>query len=178
VFVVLDIDEDQHVSYEYINVKEQMHTPIGKSSGSELEGNVEGDGEGEHKFMMHVSLPFEDNKKQYIISQLKQQGDYQGRHLIVSKEAFIQGQLFFVSQNVFDLGFRDPVAALMELYISDPLKILDFVYSSVFTSEYSFLKVYLSLLISFSYFLLSSDRDKVILVLRLLQWLLWKYVYT
>jgi hypothetical protein len=83
-----------------------------------------------------------------------------------------------MSQNVFDLGFRDPVVSLMELYILDPLKISDFVYSSVFTSEYSFLKVYLSLLISFSYFLLSNDRDKVISVLRLLQWLLWKFVYT
>ena len=67
-----------------------------------------------------------------------------------------------MNQNVFDLGFRDPVAALMELYISDPLKISDFVYSSVFTSEYAFLKVYLSLLMSFSYFLLRNDRDNVI----------------
>ena len=68
-----------------------MHTSAGKSSGSESEGNIKGDGEGEQKFMMHVALPIEDSQQQYIISQLKQQGDYQGRHLIVSKEAFIQG---------------------------------------------------------------------------------------
>jgi hypothetical protein len=68
VSVVLYIDEDQHVSYEYINVKEQMHTSARKSSGSESEGNVKGDGEGEHKFMMHVSLPIEYSQQQYIIS--------------------------------------------------------------------------------------------------------------
>jgi hypothetical protein len=118
------------------------------------------------------------NQQQLFSSQSRQQKDYQGRYLLASKEAFMQGQLFSVSQNVSDLGFRDLVAILMELYILDPLKISDFVYSSTFTSEHTFLKIYLSLLMSFSYFLLSSDRDNLISVLSLLQWLLWKSAFT
>jgi hypothetical protein len=83
-----------------------------------------------------------------------------------------------MTQNAFDLNFRDPVANLIELLISNPIKVLDFIHSSISIGEYEFLKVYLLLLICFSYFLLSSDRDKVIMVLKLLKWLLWKYAFT
>jgi hypothetical protein len=93
-----------------------------------------------------------------------------------SKEAFMDE--VFMDQYVSDLGFKDPFAALMESYISDHLKISDFIYSSTLPGEYCFLKDFLSLLLYFSYYLLISDRDKIISVLKLLEWLLWKSSFT
>jgi hypothetical protein len=90
----------------------------------------------------------------------------------------MEGQSFFMNQNAFDLDFRDPMVDLIELLISDPMKVPYFIHSSIYTSEYDFLKAYLLLLICFSYFLLSSDRNKVITVLKLLRWLLWKSTFT
>jgi hypothetical protein len=63
------------------------------------------------------------------------------------------------------------VGDLIELYISDPLQVSDLIHSSISAGEYEFM-------ICFSYFLLSSDRDKVITVLKLLRWLLWKSTFT
>ena len=83
-----------------------------------------------------------------------------------------------MNQNAFDLDFRDTMADLIELLISDPMKVLDFIHSSISMGDYEFMKDYLLLLICFSYFLLSSDRDKVIMILKLLKWLLWKSVFT
>jgi hypothetical protein len=120
----------------------------------------------------------EDNKQQDFSSQLGQQEDFQGRHLSTNREPVMEGQSFFMNQNAFDLDFRDPVADLIELLISNPIKVLDFIHSSISMGEYDFLKAYLLLLICFSYFLLSSDRDKVITVLKLLKWLLWKSAFT
>jgi hypothetical protein len=65
----------------------------------------------------------------------------------------MEGQSSFMNQNSFDLDFRDPVADLIELLISDPMKALDFIHSSISIGEYDFLKAYLLLLICFSYFL-------------------------
>ena len=83
-----------------------------------------------------------------------------------------------MNHNAFDLDFRDPVTDLIELLTSGPMKVLDFIHSSISTGEYDFLKAYLLLLICFNYFLLSSVRDKVITVLKLLRWLLWKSTFT
>jgi hypothetical protein len=94
-----------------------------------------------------------------------------------SREAVMNEQLFSVDQHFSDLGFKDLVAALMESYISNHLKISDFI-SPAFTGEYGFLKDFLSLLICFSYYLFISDRDKIISVLKLLEWLLWKSAFT
>jgi hypothetical protein len=74
-----------------------------------------------------------------------------------------------VDQYISDLVFKDPVAALMELYISDHPKISNFFNSPTFSGEYSFLKDSLSLLLNFSFYLLISDRDKVFSVLKLLE---------
>jgi hypothetical protein len=87
-------------------------------------------------------------------------------------------QVFSMDQHVSDLGFKDPVTALMELYISDHPKISDFFNSSTLPSEYCFIKEFISLLLHFRYHLLISDRDKVISVLKLLEWLLWKSAFS
>jgi hypothetical protein len=87
-------------------------------------------------------------------------------------------KLFSVDQYVSNLGFKDPVATLMESYVPDYLKISDFFNSLTLPGEYCFLKDFLSLLICFRYFLLISDRDKIISVLKLLEWLLWKFGFT
>ena len=80
-------------------------------------------------------------------------------------------------QQVSDLGFKDSFAALLESSFSDFLKILFFI-SPSFTSEYGFLKDSLSLLVYFCFYVLVNDRDKIILVLKLLEWLLWKSAFT
>jgi hypothetical protein len=53
----------------------------------------------------------------------------------------------FMDQYVSDLGFKDPVAALMESYGSEYVKISDFFYSSSLPGESCFLKEFLSLLL-------------------------------
>jgi hypothetical protein len=53
-----------------------------------------------------------------------------------SKEAVMDEQIFFVDQHVSDLGFKDPVSALMESYISYHLKVSYFIYSSTLLGEY------------------------------------------
>jgi hypothetical protein len=94
------------------------------------------------------------------------------------REAAIDVQFFPEDQYVSDLCFQDPVAAFMESYISGNLKISDFFSSLMFTGEYSFLNEFYSLLLHFQHQLLSSDRDKVSSVLKLLGWLLWKSTFT
>jgi hypothetical protein len=56
------------------------------------------------------------------------------------------------------------VAAFMEFYISDNLKISDFLSSHMFLGEYGFLNEFLSLLLHFKHHLLISDRDEIISV--------------
>ena len=94
-------------------------------------------------------------------------------HLFASKDAFMDEQLFYIDQP----GFKDPVAALMESYNLDHLKISDFT-SPTLLGEYGFSKDSLSLILYLSYYQMISDRDKVISVLKLLEWVLWKFSFT
>jgi hypothetical protein len=66
----------------------------------------------------------------------------------------------------------------MESYIPENLKISDFLNSLAFLGEYSFLNELLSLLLYFRRQRLIRDRDKIISVLKLLEWLLWKSTFT
>jgi hypothetical protein len=104
---------------------------------------------------------------------MKEQEGYQ----FSSKEAFMDEHFFPEDQHVSDLGFKDSFAALLESSFSDFLKISDFI-SPAFTGEYGFLKDSLSLLVYLCFYLLISDRDKIISVLKLLEWLLWKSAFT
>ena len=87
-------------------------------------------------------------------------------------------QVFSLDQHVYDLSFNDPVAAFMESYISENLKISDFLILLMFPSEYGFLNKFLSLLLYFRYHLLISVMDKIFSFLKLLEWLLWKSAFT
>jgi hypothetical protein len=108
------------------------------------------------------------------------EGDQSSSKGIVTaeREAAIDVHFFPEDQYVSDLCFQDPVAAFMESYISRNLKISDFFISLMFTGEYSFFNEFYSLLLHFQHQLLSSDRDKVSLVLKLLGWLLWNSAFT
>jgi hypothetical protein len=87
--------------------------------------------------------------------------------MFARREAFMDEA--FIDQYVFDLGFKDLVASLMESYFSDHLKVSDFIYLPVLSDEYCFLKEFLSLLLYFRYYLLISGMDKIFLVLKLLE---------
>jgi hypothetical protein len=97
---------------------------------------------------------------------------------LLAEEQVMVEQEFFVDQHVFDLPFKDPVAAFMESYIPENPKISDFLSSHMFLGEYGFLNEFLSLLLHFRNHLLIGDRDKVLSVLKLLEWLLWKSTFT
>jgi hypothetical protein len=84
----------------------------------------------------------------------------------------------FMDQHASDFSFKDPVAALMESYGSEYVKISDFFYSSSLPGEYCFLKEFLSLLLHFIHHLFISDMDEIFSVLKLLEWLLWKSAFT
>jgi hypothetical protein len=87
-------------------------------------------------------------------------------------------QSSFLNQHDCDHGFEDPVAALLESYLSNSLKISDFIISPALVGEYDFLKEFLSLLLYFCYYQLISGRDEIISVMKLLEWLLWKFSFT
>jgi len=99
-------------------------------------------------------------------------------HKSCSRGTIINVQLFPKDQQVSDLSFKDPVAAFIESYILENLKVSDFFSLHMFPGEYSFLKEFLSLLLHFRYHLLINDKDKFYSVLKLLGWLLWKSVFT
>jgi len=102
----------------------------------------------------------------------------QGGHLFLSKGEFMQRQSFFLNQHVFEYGFEDPVAALLESYLSDFLKISHFIISLALRGEYDSLKMFLLLLPYLCYSLLISAIDEIISVIKLLEWLLWKSAFT
>jgi hypothetical protein len=81
---------------------------------------------------------------------------------------------FSMDQHVYDLGFKDPVAAFMEQYLSENPKNLDFLSSQMFPGGYGFLNDFLSLLLNFRHHLLIGNMDEIISVLKLIGWLLWK----
>jgi hypothetical protein len=97
---------------------------------------------------------------------------------MVEKEVAIDVQLFFKEQHVTYPPFKDPVAAFMELYFSENLKISDFLCLPLFMSKYGFMNKFLSLLLHLKHHLLISEKDKIISVLNLLGWLLWKSSFT
>jgi hypothetical protein len=99
-------------------------------------------------------------------------------YLFASREAFMDEQLFSVDQHASDIGFKDPFAALLESYVSNFLKISNFIISLIPMGEYGFLKELMSLLLYLCYYSLISDIDEIILVIKLLEWLLWKSVFT
>jgi hypothetical protein len=95
-----------------------------------------------------------------------------------SIETIMAEQEFSVDQHFSDLGFKDPVAVFMELYFSESLKVSYFFSSPMFSGEYDFRKEFLLQLLLFRHQRLINDRDKVALVLKLLEWLLWKSTFT
>ena len=97
---------------------------------------------------------------------------------MAEQEASIDVQLFSKEQHVTYLPFKDPVAAFMDVYFSKDLKISDFLSLSLFVGKYSFMNEFYSPFLHFKHQLLSSDRDKVSSVLKLLGWLLWKSTFT
>ena len=67
-----------------------------------------------------------------------------------------------------DLGFEDPVAVLLESYLSDSLKFSYFIISLALVGENDFLKEFLWLWLCFCYYLIISGRKRIILVMKLL----------
>jgi len=110
--------------------------------------------------------------------QLEQQEDYQGGHLFSSKGKNMHDQTFSLNQYDCDSSFKDPVAVFLESYLSDSLKISDFIMSSVFGDEYDLLKKSLWLLLCFYDYMLISSIDEVPSVIKLLECLMWKYAFT
>jgi hypothetical protein len=79
---------------------------------------------------------------------------------------------------VSDPSFKDPVAAFIESYISEKLKVSDFFSLHMFPIEFGFVNDFLSLLLHFKHQLLISKNDEIISVLKLLGWMLWKSSFT
>jgi hypothetical protein len=77
-----------------------------------------------------------------------------------------------------DLGFEDPVAVLLESYLSDSLKFSYFIISLALVGENDFLKEFLWLRLCFCYYLLISGRKGILSVMKLLVWLHWKHDFT
>jgi hypothetical protein len=98
--------------------------------------------------------------------------------IMAEQEAAIDVQLFPEEQHVSYLLFEDPVAAFMELYFSEGLKVSDFFNSPMFSGKYGFLKSSLSLWLHVQHHLLISDEDEISSILKLLGWLLWKSTFT
>jgi hypothetical protein len=98
--------------------------------------------------------------------------------LFSSKEECMYEQLSFLNQQVSNHGLEDPIAAYMESYVSDCLKIPVFIISQVFMGKHVSLKEFLSLFSDLCYSLLISGMDGIPSVMKLLEWLLWKFSFT
>jgi hypothetical protein len=95
-----------------------------------------------------------------------------------SKDVVMDEQFFSINQDIFYLGLKDPFAALLGSYFSSYRNISDYIYSPSLTGEFCFLKGFLLLLLYFRHYLLISGMDKIISVLKLLEWLIWKSAFT
>jgi hypothetical protein len=73
---------------------------------------------------------------------------------------------------------NDPITIYMETYVSDFLKISNCIISLILMGEYGFLKELMLLLLYFYYYSLTSDIYEIILVIKLLEWVLWKSSFT
>jgi hypothetical protein len=93
-----------------------------------------------------------------------------------SRETFIYEA--FMDHHATDLGFKDPFDALLESLFSSHQIISYYINSPTLPSEFSFLKEFLLLLLYFRHYLLINGMDNFILVLKLLEWLLWKFAFT
>jgi len=87
-------------------------------------------------------------------------------------------QPFPEDQEVSNFSFKDPVAAFIESYISENLKVSDFLCLHIFPCKFGFVNDFYSLLSHFKHQLLISQNDEIISVLKLLGWLLWKSAFT
>jgi hypothetical protein len=99
-------------------------------------------------------------------------------HKYSSKEAVIEIQLFPEEKQVSDLSFKDPVAAFIESYFSEKLKVSDFFSLHMLSGEFGFVNGFLSFLSHLKHQLLISVNDEIISVLKFLGWLLWKSTFT
>jgi hypothetical protein len=79
---------------------------------------------------------------------------------------------------VFYHGFEDPVASLLESYLSNSLKIPEFIISPTLVGEYDSMKEFLWMLLYFYYYLFISGKDGILSIMKLLEWLLWKFAFT
>jgi hypothetical protein len=84
----------------------------------------------------------------------------------------------FMDQHASDLGFKDPFAALLESYFSAHHKISGFISSPTLSGEYCFLKEFLLLMLHFRHYLLINGMGNIFLVLKSLEWYLWKSAFT
>ena len=98
--------------------------------------------------------------------------------LFSSKEECMYEQLYFLNQKVSNHGLEDPIAAYMESYVSDFLKIPVFITSQVFMGKYVSLKEFISLFSDLCYSILFSGLDGIPSVMKLLECLLWKFSFT
>jgi hypothetical protein len=110
--------------------------------------------------------------------QLEQQEDYHRSHLFCKKGKNMHDWTFSLNQYNCDSRFKDPVAVLLESYLSDSLKISDFIMSSIFRDEYDLMKKSLWLLLWFHNYMRISSINEVPLVIKLRECLMWKYAFT
>ena len=110
--------------------------------------------------------------------QLEQQEDYHRSHLFCSNGKNMHDWTFSLSQYNCDSSFKDPVAVLLESYLSDSLKTSDFIMSPIVRDEYDLLKKSLWLLFWFHNYMQISSINEVPSVIKLLRWLLWKSTFT
>jgi len=102
----------------------------------------------------------------------------QGGSLFSRKREDILKQSRVLNQFDCDLGFEDPVAALLESYLLDSFQFSDFIILLAFVNKYDPLKEFLWLLSHFYYYLFISGRRRILLDMKLLTWLHWKHEFT
>jgi hypothetical protein len=99
-------------------------------------------------------------------------------YLFSGKGECMHGKLSFLDYHVSYLGFEDPITSIFESYFSDSQKISYFIISPALVGDYGFIKESISPLLYLYDYLLISDIDGIISVLKLFEWLLWKYDFT
>ena len=118
---------------------------------------------------------FNDHKEN--INESENHKSFSKGTVMVGHEHAINIQFLPEVQHVSEMCPKDSMVAFIESYVSGKMEFLDFLNLSVFPRDFGVVNNFLSLLLHFKHQILISKDDEIILVLKLIGWLLWKFVF-
>ena len=122
------------------------------------------------------AIVFNDHKES--IKESENHKSFSKGIVMVRHEPAINIQFLPEVQHVLEMCLKYEVAAFIESYVSGKMVFSNFLNLSVFPEDFGVVNNFLSLLLHFKHQILISKDDEIILVLKLIGWVLWKFSFT